>query len=386
MIAKNTMPTWAEINLDNLKNNLNNIKKIINEDTMICCVVKANAYGHGSVTISKYLENEKVDYFAVSRLEEALELRENNITTPILCLGYIPEEGLEIAIKNDIEITVYSLEVAKYLEQVAKRINKCANIHIKLDTGMSRIGFDCTLNSINEIYKIDNLEYINIKGIFTHFAVADEKDKEFTNIQVAKFERMVKELEYRDVIIPIKHVSNSAAVIDCPSFNFNMIRCGIILYGHYPSEDVMKDKLDLKQVMTLKTRVAHIKELKKNNGISYGLKYKTSDTEKIITIPIGYADGFTRMQNNPKVYIQGEEFEVVGRICMDQCMVKIDKNINIKIGDEVIIFGESENEISKISTDLNTIDYEVLCMVARRINRVYMERNAIAQVDSYLIK
>lgn len=382
-----TVPTWAEINLDNIKYNLNNIKKLLKEDTKICGVVKANAYGHGSIQISKLLEREKVDYLAVSRLEEGLELRQNNITLPILCLGYIPDEALIEGIKNKISLTVYSYKIAKLISDISKQLNLISKIHIKIDTGMSRIGLKANLDSINEILKISELSNIEIEGIYTHFATADEKNKEFTYNQVQKYNMVTEELEKIGIHIPIKHVSNSAATVDMKDLNYNMVRCGIVLYGHYPSDDVNKDILKLKPAMTLKTRISHIKEIEPNTGISYGLKYISKETEKIITLPIGYADGFTRMQSNPKVYIKGHEFDIVGRICMDQCMAKIHVNIDIKVGDEVIIFSESENEsVENISNDLKTINYEVLCMISRRVERIYMERNAILQHCSYLVK
>ena len=341
-----TAPTWAEINLDNINFNLNNIRKLLKEDTKICTVLKANAYGHGSVEIAKFLENKNVDYFAVARLEEAIELRENNIKMPILCLGFVPEESLEYALENNITLTIYSLEMAKKLNDISEKTGITANIHIKIDTGMSRIGFEASEESIDQIVNISNLNNLYIEGIYTHFAKSDE----------------------------------------IPDLNFNMVRCGIVLYGYYPSDEVIKDKLQLKPAMTLKTKVAHIKELKEDTGISYGLKYKTSKLERIITIPIGYADGFTRMQNNPKVSINNEIFDVVGRICMDQCMVRIDKDIDIKIGDEVIIFGESNINADNIAKDLGTINYEIVCMVSRRVDRIYKERNVILQADSYLVK
>lgn len=386
MQHKITAPTWAEINLDNIKYNLKNIKKLLNEDTKVCAVLKANAYGHGAVKIAKLLENENVSHFAVARLEEAIELRENNITLPILCLGYIPEQSLELAIKNNVIITIYSLEMAKKLNNIAMRIKENVFVHIKIDTGMTRIGFQPTEDSIKDIKLINDLECINLEGIYTHFATADELDKNFTNIQVQRFNFVVDRLEQDGINIPIKHVSNSAATMDLPELKYDMVRCGIVLYGHYPSDDVLKERLQLKPVMTLKTTVAHIKEIDPNVGISYGLKYKSSNKERIVTIPIGYADGFTRMQQNPKVSINGHYFDVVGRICMDQCMVKVDKDIEVKIGDQVILFGDDSRNAEDIANDLGTINYEVLCMISRRVDRVYMERNAILQVDSYLIK
>src|SRR5699024_8058305 len=381
-----TAATWAEINLDNINFNLNNIKKLLKEDTKICTVLKANAYGHGSVEIAKFLENKNVDYFAVARLEEAIELRENNIKMPILCLGFVPEESLEYAIKNNITLTIYSLETAKKLNDISEKIGVNANIHIKIDTGMSRIGFEVNEESIDQIIKIANLKNLYIEGIYTHFAKSDEIDKDFTYKQVNRFKFIIDNIEKKGINITIKHVSNSAAIMDLPNLNFNMVRCGIVLYGCYPSDEVIKDRLQLKPAMTLKTRVSHIKELKEGTGISYGLRYKTRKQEKIATIPIGYADGFTRMQNNPKVSINNEVFNVVGRICMDQCMVRIDKDIDIKIGDEVIIFGESNISADDIAKDLGTINYEILCMVSRRVDRIYKERNVILQADSYLVK
>ena len=386
MKNKITAPTWAEINLDNIKFNLSNIKKILKEDTKICGVLKANAYGHGSVEVAKLLEREKVDYFAVARLEEALELRENNITLPILCLGYIPEESLEIAIINNIIITIYSLEMAQKINDIAMCIKEKAFVHIKIDTGMTRIGFQPNKEAITDITKIYELVNINVEGIYTHFATADDINKEFTNTQVQKFKFMVEQLELLGINIPIKHVSNSSATMDLPDLKFDMVRCGIVLYGHYPSDDVLKERLILKPAMTLKTTIAHIKEVQPGVGISYGLKYKCNSKERIVTIPIGYADGFTRMQPNPKVWIKEQSFDVVGRICMDQCMVRIDKDINIEVGDPVIIFGEENITAENIANNLGTINYEVLCMVSRRVDRVYMERNAILQVESYLIK
>ena len=386
MINRITAPTWAEINLDNIKFNLNNIKKLLKKDTKVCGIVKANAYGHGSVMVAKLLEKENVDYLGVARLEEAIELRQNNIKLPILCLGYIPEESLDIAIKNNITLTVFSLEMANKINNLASRIKQKVLVHIKIDTGMTRIGFQVNESTIEEISKINELEFIELQGIYTHFATADEKSKEFTNIQVDRFKFIIESLKNKGIIIPIKHISNSAAIIDFDDLDFDMVRCGIILYGHYPSEEVKKSNINLRPAMTLKTKISHIKDVESNTGISYGLKYKTNHNEKIITIPIGYADGFTRMQNNPKVYVKGKAFNVVGRICMDQCMVKIDEDIDIKVGDEVIIFGEDNKNIELIANDLGTINYEVLCMISRRVDRVYMEKDAILQVDSYLIK
>lgn len=381
-----TVPTWAEINLDNLRFNLNNIKNLLEEDIKICGVIKADAYGHGAVEVAKLLEKEKVDYLAVARTAEGIELRQNGITLPILNLGYTPEEAFEDSIKNKITMTVYSLETAQKINEIAKSLGEKACVHVKIDSGMTRIGFQPNEESVQEIIELNKLEYIDLEGMFTHFATADEVSKEYTYKQANNYKFMSDKLDEAGVKIAIKHVSNSAAIMDCPDLRLNMVRAGIILYGHYPSDDVFKDRLELRPAMKLKSKIGHIKQVEPGVGISYGLKYTTTGKETIATVPIGYADGFTRIQKNPKVLIKGEVFDVVGRICMDQIMVRIDKDIDIKVGDEVILFGEGEVTAERIAKDLGTINYEVLCMISRRVDRVYMENNELVQINSYLLK
>ncbi|MCM0739361.1 alanine racemase [Clostridioides difficile] len=385
-MRKITVPTWAEINLDNLRFNLNNIKNLLEEDIKICGVIKADAYGHGAVEVAKLLEKEKVDYLAVARTAEGIELRQNGITLPILNLGYTPDEAFEDSIKNKITMTVYSLETAQKINEIAKSLGEKACVHVKIDSGMTRIGFQPNEESVQEIIELNKLEYIDLEGMFTHFATADEVSKEYTYKQANNYKFMSDKLDEAGVKIAIKHVSNSAAIMDCPDLRLNMVRAGIILYGHYPSDDVFKDRLELRPAMKLKSKIGHIKQVEPGVGISYGLKYTTTGKETIATVPIGYADGFTRIQKNPKVLIKGEVFDVVGRICMDQIMVRIDKNIDIKVGDEVILFGEGEVTAERIAKDLGTINYEVLCMISRRVDRVYMENNELVQINSYLLK
>ncbi len=382
-----TRPTWAEINIDNLKQNYRNIKKLLKEDTKTCGVIKANAYGHGSIQIAKALVDEGVDYIAIATLEEGIELRNNDIKLPILCLGYIQENCFDLAVENDIDITIYTNESAQSLNEVSKQKNKKARVHIKLDTGMSRLGFQINEESVDSIESICGYSNLDVVGIYSHFAMADEKDKTFTNMQFDKFTYIIEKLEDRGIKIPIKHICNSAGIMDCPEYHLDMVRSGIILYGHYPSDDVMKDRLELKPVMTLKTTVSNVKTVDPNTGISYGQKYKTNDLAQIATIPIGYADGFTRMLNeNANMKIKDKLVPVVGRICMDQCMLKVD-GLDISIGDEVKIFGEDTDiRIERLADSLNTINYEVLCMISRRIPRVYLEGNRVLHILDYLIK
>lgn len=376
--------SWSEISLDNIGHNLKEIKKNLDDDMKVCCVVKANAYGCGSVEVCKYLENKDVDFFAVARIEEGLELRKNNMKLPILSLGYTDISMLKLAIENNISITVYDVDYAKKVDEVAKILNKKAKIHIKLDTGMSRLGFMID-DAICSIEKINNLSNLYIEGIFTHFAKADEKDKSATLSQLNKYKYVIEKLKDLEINIPIKHVANSAAILDLQKDLFNMVRIGIILYGYYPSDEVKKD-IKLKPCFKLKSSVTNVKILDENVGISYGHTYKTKEKCKIATISIGYADGFNRVQDNPKVSINGKILDVVGRICMDQCMVKAPLNMEINVGDEVTLI---DNDIDKLTLEENakrnhTINYEILCMINRRVTRIYKKENETYEVN-YLL-
>jgi len=381
-------PVWAEINLDNLAHNIREIRKIVKQDTLITAVIKANAYGHGSVEAAKtFLEN-GADRLAVATLSEAIELREAGIGVPILILGYTPESQYSQVIKYDITQTIYNVESASAFSEAASAQNKTGTIHIKIDSGMGRIGFLPKDESIDEIISISKLPNIYIEGIFTHFATADEKDKTYTRLQYERFSTVVRKLEERGLSIPIKHVSNSAAIIDFPEYNLDMVRPGIILYGYYPSNDVNKDRIKLKPAMTLKAKVSNVKTVSKGTGISYGQIFVTERESKIATIPIGYADGFTRMlSSKAEAFIKGKRVPVVGRICMDQCMLDVTDVEDVKIGDEVVLLGYEEGypDADEIGEKLNTISYEILCMVGRRIPRVYIKNDEIVYVKDYLL-
>lgn len=382
-------PVWAEINLDNLAHNMREVKKSVKKGTLITAVVKANAYGHGAVKAAKtFLEN-GADRLAVATLSEAIELREANIDVPILILGYTPISQFDLAIKYDITQAIYNLESAKAFSKAAENLNKKGTIHIKVDSGMGRIGFLPKDESIDDIIEISKLPNVNVEGIFTHFAKADETDKKYTTFQYDKFMYVVNELEKRGLSIPIKHVSNSAAIIDIPDYNLNMVRAGIMLYGYYPSDEVNKDKVKLLPAMSLKAKVSNVKTVPKGTGISYGWIYITEKESKIATIPIGYADGFTRMlSSKTEAYIKGKRVPIVGRICMDQCMMDVTQLDDVKIGDEVVLFGYEKGALDAddIAKKLNTISYEILCMVGRRVPRVYVQNGSIIGVDDYLSK
>ena len=378
---------WAEIDLDAVKFNIRNIKKIVG-DKEIIAVVKADAYGHGAIDLAPILMDNGASKLAVAIITEALELIENNIDAPIMILGYTPLEYGDILIKNDIEQTVYDLEYAKGLSKIALSFGKKAKIHIAIDTGMGRIGFLPNSESIKIIEEISALEGISIEGLFTHFATSDEENKEYTYEQFSKLNNIISKLKEIGIDIPLKHASNSGAIMDLPETYLDAVRAGIILYGYYPSEEVNKEHLDIRNVMTVKTKVCHIKELDKDMYVSYGRTFKTDRKSIIATLPIGYADGYSRLlSGKAKVIINGKLVPVVGRICMDQCMIDVTDAGKVKVGDEVIILG-SDGDLKFNADDMaeamGTINYEILCMIKQRIPRVYKENGKVVNVRNYI--
>lgn len=382
-------PVWAEIDLDALAYNMRNIKALA-KDKEVIAVVKADCYGHGSVDTAPILLKNGASRLAVAVLTEGIELRKNGITAPIMILGYTPEDLGEYLIKYDIEQTVYSVEYAKALSKIALSLNKTAKIHIALDTGMGRIGFMPNEKSLKYVSEICSLPGLDVIGIFTHFSTSDEENKDYTHEQFNKYLKFVENLSKLNINIPIKHVSNSGAIIDMPETfeNLDAIRAGIILYGYYPSDEVKKENLSLKPALTIKAKVAHVKEMNENMYISYGRTFKTERKSIIATIPIGYADGYSRLLiPGAKVIVNGKFAPIVGRICMDQCMIDVTDIGNVSTGDEVIILGQCGN--LKINADdyakiLGTINYEVLCMFKHRIPKVYIKDNKPVIVRNYI--
>ncbi len=382
-------PVWAEINLDDLAHNIKEVRRITRKESLVTAVVKANAYGHGSIEAAKVFLENGADRLAVATLQEAIELKKAGIEVPILILGPIPSEQHFLALKWDIIETIFTYESAKKLSELAIKNKKKVKIHIKIDTGMGRIGFLPEEDSIKQIEAISKLPNLEIEGIFTHFAKADEIDKTSAKKQFERFQWVIKKLEEIGINIPIKHVSNSAATIDLPEFNLDMVRAGIMIYGLYPSNEVDKEKIDLRPAMTLKAKITNVKKVPKNTGISYGHKFITKDESIIGTIPIGYADGFTRLLSSKvEVLVKGKRVPVVGRICMDQCMLDLSDVEDVEIGDEVVIFGNGEKgvpHIDEVAEKLGTINYEIVCMVGRRVPRVYIKNGEIVKVVDYLI-
>ena len=372
------MRTWCDISLDNLDYNINQIKSKVGAETKLCGIVKANAYGHGVEEIARSLIERGFDYLAVAFIDEAVELRLDGITeVPILILGNTPKDTVDKVVEYNITATLYNVETARAISAEAQKQNKTAKIHLKIDTGMSRIGFLPDSQSVDDIMEISKLPNIEIEGIFTHFACSDEEDSSMTLRQYDKFINVVKDLEERGLKIPIKHCCNSAAIIRFPHMHLNMVRAGIILYGMYPSD--IKYDIDLKPLMQLKTTVINIKTLNPGDTVSYGATYTVTKPTKVATIAIGYADGYSRLLSGKgRVLINGQFANILGRICMDQCMIDVTNVHNISIGDEVILFGADGNAklpVEELAANIGTINYELPCVINNRVPRCYIKNN-----------
>ncbi len=369
----------ADIDLDALTHNLDEIHRCISEGTKIIAVVKADGYGHGAVPLAEVMEKrEDVWGYAVATPEEAEELYTNEIKKPILILGYTFPEYDEQIVKEELRPAVFSLIRAEQLSEEAVRQNKICKIHIKLDTGMSRIGFQVTEQSADEIAQIAKLPNIMIEGIFTHFSKADETDKTFTKKQADAYDQMIEWLEERQVSIPVHHVSNSAGIVDLPEYNKDIVRAGIILYGLWPSDEVKKENIDLQPLLSLKSHVVHVKELEPGRIISYGGTFEVEKPMRIATVPVGYADGYPRsLSNKGYVLIHGKRAAICGRVCMDQMMVDVTDIADVCPGDEVTVIGRDGAEcitLEELGDLSGRFNYEFACDLNKRIPRVYVKQ------------
>lgn len=382
--------TWAEISLNAIEHNYNVIRNKVADDTKVCCVIKADGYGHGAVELSQVYEKLGADFFAVSNIDEGIEIRKSGSKLPIVILGYTPVSEAENLAKYDISQAVFSLEYAKELSEKCVEEDCICKMHIKVDSGMSRIGFMCQEfprdeYSIEEICEACCLPNLEVEGLFTHFCVSDEdaEGREFTNKQYENFIHVRDSLKKRGVDISVVHCSNSGAIEDYPETCCDMVRAGIILYGLAPSSK-LADRLDLVPAMTLKTVVAFVKEVQKGATISYGRTFTADRKMKIATVPIGYADGFIR-QNAKDGYmmVNGKKAKIVGRICMDQTMLDVTDIEDVKTGDEVVVFGTGENgepTADSLAENTGTINYETVCLVGKRVPRIYIKDGKIENV------
>lgn len=364
--------TEAAIDLDAAEHNFNITRAKLPENVKLLCVIKADAYGHGAVPLAKLFEG-RADFYGVACIEEAIELKKAGIKTPVLILGAVPKEFYSDIVKYDIRVPIFNLEDAKALSAEAVKQSKTAPFHFCVDTGMSRIGFQVNKESADACLEITKLPNIEAEGLFSHFATADEKDLSKAIAQRDKFKEFIKLLEEHGINIPIKHINNSAGIMNFDEY-FDMCRMGIILYGLYPSHEVDENLLKIKPVMEWRAHITHIKELEPGREISYGGTYKTGETRRIATIPVGYADGYPRcLSNKGKVLINGEFAPITGRVCMDQFMVDI-TGIDAKVGDTIVLVGKSgskELSMEEVSENAYSFNYELPCRVARRVPRTY---------------
>jgi alanine racemase len=386
---KKIRAAWAEVDLDALAHNMREVRRLAQKGALVTAVIKADGYGHGAKKIAQTLLDNGADRFAIAILDEGIELRRAGFKVPILVLGYTDKERAEEVISNGLEQAVYSWDLAEALSEEAGKQGEIAKLHIKVDTGMGRIGLQPNKDSVQLIKKISQLPNVVIEGIFTHFAVADAVDKAYTEEQYEKFNWVCSELEKENVKVNIRHCGNSATIIDLPEMHLNMVRAGIVLYGLEPSDEVMLNKLELRQVMSLKVRISHVKEIEAGQSVSYGRKFIAEKKSKIASLPIGYADGYTRMlSGKAEALVKGSKVPVVGRICMDQCMIDVTGIGGVKAGDEVVLFGKQDGNfisIDELAEKLGTINYEIVCMISKRVPRVYIKDGKIVDVQNYII-
>lgn len=385
---------WAEIDMNAAEKNYNIIKSKLSKDTKLCCVVKANAYGHGAVYLSKLYERLGADFFAVSNIEEAMQLRNNGIKTPILILGYTPTSCASILAENNISQSVFSYSYAKELSKSAQNDGVSVKIHIKLDSGMGRIGFDCIHDSkkmLESIIDVCNMEGLVREGIFTHFALADEGEDgaEFTRTQYERFAQAIDELLKKGIDFEIKHCANSATTFEYPEYHMDMVRVGVVLYGLAPSKKVRGCDA-LEPVMSLKSVISMIKELEVGDTVSYGCTYRAEKRVKVATAPIGYADGYWRSnaENGSQMLVRGQRANIIGRVCMDQLMLDVTDIKGVKEGDYITVIGIDKDE--KITSEAlaknnSTIGYEIICSIGERVPRFYIKDHEIVYVKDNIV-
>ncbi len=370
---------WAEIDLDAVQYNIDRIREKIHADTKIIVVIKTDGYGHGAVQIARMLEREdSVWGYAVATAEEAFSLRQNHICKPIMILGYTFPDNYEQLISEEVRATVFTYESAKELSEAALRVGKKCRIHIKIDTGMTRIGLHPDDEGLALIRKILALPELETEGIFTHFATADEADRTKAYQQMKVFrnytERISKELKFE---IPMKHCSNRAAIVEMPEANMDAVRAGIILYGLWPSQEVKADnKIQLRPALSLKSRIVYVKTVPKGQEISYGGTYTTTKDTRVATICIGYGDGYPRsLSNVGHVLLKGQRAPILGRVCMDQFMIDVTNiNTDICVGDKVTLIGTDGGEcitMEELGDISGRFNYELACDIGKRIPRIY---------------
>lgn len=385
---------WAEIDLSAIENNIKWIRRFVRPETKIMGIVKADAYGHGYAKTARILLQNGAEWLGVACVDEAMQLRRSGFSCPILILGYTDPAFASQLVQEDITPACYDYDLASAMSRAAVKQGKRAQIHIKIDTGMGRVGLRYTedeeLNqeTVNIILKMAVLPNLDIDGIFTHFAVADEKDDAYTEMQFARFQHVCNRLKENGLDINHKHCCNSAAMMRFPKMHMDMVRPGIVLYGVKPSPLVDCGSLHLMPAMQFKAKVTNVKEVEAGESVSYGRKFQTTQKTKLVTIPIGYADGYSRvLSQKAQAIVNGKLCNVVGNICMDQCMIDATAVHTIHIGDEVILFGKSDDielPVESLADKMGTINYEILCLIGKRIPRIYVKDGKMQDSHNFL--
>lgn len=384
--------TWAEVDLNAYAHNIAELKKLTGKGTRLMAVVKADGYGHGAVEIARQALISGAQNIGVARIDEALHLRQAGIDAPILIFGYTPPDMAGALILYDLTQTVYSAATARVMSAIAGRLGKKITVHIKVDSGMGRLGLLLTelaegdrpdgssRAAVQEALAISRLPGLTVEGLFTHFATADAVDKSYADRQLEKFLDFADRLGREGLEPPVKHAANSGALIDLPDSHLDMVRPGIATYGLYPSADVNHDNVALKPVMTMKSRIVHLKQVPAGFNVSYGITYQTEKPTTIATVPVGYADGFSRLlSNRGHMLVHGRKVPIVGRICMDLTMLDVGNVPQAKIEDEVVVFGGHGNQAvsaDRVAAELNTINYEIVSSVTGRVARVYVKKSS----------
>jgi alanine racemase len=380
-------PVWAEIDLGAIACNVRSLRGITQPETRFMAVVKANAYGHGYEAVAGKALESGTDALGVARVDEGVRLRKAGFDVPVLIFGITPPAYAETLIKNDLTQTVSSLEDATALSETAVRTGGKIRIHVKVDTGMGRLGIlpdsrrypipglETGTAAVEEVESILRLPGIELEGIYTHFATADSSDKSYANRQFELFLEFLNDLRRRGIEPAVRHAANSAAIIDMPETHLDMVRAGISLYGLYPSEEVDKYRVELKPAMALKTRIAHLKKVPAGFKISYGITYETETPTTIATVPIGYADGYNRrLSSRGSMLVRGRRAPIAGRICMDQIMLDVGHIPEAKLDEEVVVFGTQQGvsiTVEEIAAEIGTINYEIVSTVTARVPRRY---------------
>ena len=381
--------TWAEIDLSAYAHNIRELRRVTQPQARLMAVVKANGYGHGANEIARTALQNGAQYLGVARLHEAVELRKAGLEAPILIFGYSLPDSAPTLIDYELTQTVYSPTTAKALSEQAARQGKKIKVHIKVDSGMGRLGLlleepaaGVSRNSqpagiVSDVEAISRLANLEVNGIFTHFATSDSADKSYANRQLKRFMEFLNRLDRAGLTPPLKHAANSAALIDLPDSHLDLVRPGIATYGLYPSDEVNQCSVKLKPVMTLKSRIIHLKKVPAGFHVSYGITYRTEKPTTIATVPVGYADGYNRLlSSRGHMLVHGKRVPVVGRICMDLSMLDVGALKNVQLEDEVVVFGQQGDAAvtaDELAATLNTINYEIVTSITGRVPRIYLE-------------